>query len=437
MISVDGDVRKIWNMEIETHDGAKLSFDKFVRQLRNLYANDTREFTPVGKRCKGCPFGYASRKETGLPLKNGFQECWRHAFGENFDFSRDTVLDIWNFRKADDLIADGKIHLEDLDEGDVVDKGSDAQLRQWTQVRKVQEKDDTPEIDRDGLASAMATWKYPLHFIDFETSMAALPFNHGRRPYELTAFQFSHHVMQADGQVSHAGQWLAESGYFPNFDFVRALKRELENDGGTIFRYAAHENTVLNQIYDQLSASDEPDRAALMRWIKTVTIRREGGKVLWQGRRNMVDMLELVKKYHYDPHTHGSNSIKAVLPAIIHASAALRRKYGKPVYGTKEYPSLNHSADWAWIRKECGNNPYKALPSLFTAEVDQLLAEEYERMEDIANGGAALAAYAKLQFEEITPTARRELRNGLLRYCELDTFAMVMLCEYWKDESEL
>jgi hypothetical protein len=54
-------------------------------------------------------------------------------------------------------------------------------------------------------------------------------------------------------------------------------------------------------------------------------------------------------------------------------------------------------------------------------------------MEEINNGGAALAAYAKLQFEEISVPARRELRTGLLRYCELDTFAMVMLCEYWKE----
>ncbi len=49
--------------------------------------------------------------------------------------------------------------------------------------------------------SEMSSWVYPLHFIDFETTMVALPFNKGRKPYEGIAFQFSHHVIQEDGEV--------------------------------------------------------------------------------------------------------------------------------------------------------------------------------------------------------------------------------------------
>src|SRR5687768_17669871 len=45
-------------------------------------------------------------------------------------------------------------------------------------------------------------------------------------------------------------------GVFPNYDFVRALKKELENDQGTIFRYHNHENTYLRLICEQL-ANDE------------------------------------------------------------------------------------------------------------------------------------------------------------------------------------
>ena len=54
----------------------------------------------------------------------------------------------------------------------------------------------------------MSAWVYPLHFIDFETSMVAIPFNKGRRPYEGIAFQFSHHVVQKDGRIEHRGQYL-------------------------------------------------------------------------------------------------------------------------------------------------------------------------------------------------------------------------------------
>lgn len=440
-IPVHDEVRKIWDLEIEGKNGAKYSFEGFIQHLSEIYAADRREFTPPGKRCKGCQFGYASRNTVGQPLKNGFCECWRHCFNAGFDFSRDTVLNLWNFRKADNFIAAGTIYLSDLEEADVVAKGGDTQTRQWLQVQKVKDNDETPWLDRDGLADAMAEWEYPLHFIDFETSMAALPFNRGRHPYEQTAFQFSHHIMHADGRVMHAGQWLAEAGYFPNFDFVRALKRELDKDNGTIFRYAAHENTVLNQIYDQLEKSPEPDKDELMAWIKTITSRKkdkdkdEAGR---QGARNMVDMLELVKTFHYDPYTHGSNSIKKVLPAVIHSSGMLREKYRQPVYGTGIMPSLNF-CNKVWICAESANDPYQALPPLFDPEdPDQALANALEAAsleEDdgpIANGGAALAAYGKLQFEDVPDDYRRRLRAGLLRYCELDTLAMVMLCEYWK-----
>ena len=75
----------------------------------------------------------------------------------------------------------------------------------------------------------MKNWIYPLHFIDFETSAVALPFNKVRKPYEQVAFQFSHHKVNEDGSVEHANEFIIdEAGKFPNFEFVRALKKALE-----------------------------------------------------------------------------------------------------------------------------------------------------------------------------------------------------------------
>ena len=99
------------------------------------------------------------------------------------------------------------------------------------------------------------------------------------RPYEQIAFQFSHHVIERDGagyKISHAGQYInTERGKFPNFEFVRALKAELNCDEGTVFRYATHENTILNAIRTQLLESAEPDRADLVAFIDTLTNRTE------------------------------------------------------------------------------------------------------------------------------------------------------------------
>ncbi|NBT36287.1 MAG: hypothetical protein EBT03_12275 [Betaproteobacteria bacterium] len=44
---------------------------------------------------------------------------------------------------------------------------------------------------------------------------------------------------------------------------------------------------------------------------------------------------------------------------------------------------------------------------------------------------AAAMAYARLQFQDLTPEQRVQIERALLRYCELDTFAMVMILEAW------
>ena len=59
-------------------------------------------------------------------------------------------------------------------------------------------------------------------------------------------------------------------------------------------------------------------------------------------------------------------------------------------------------------------------------------AQEDIGIKTIANGGAALAAYSKIQFTDETMT--EALRDALLTYCELDTLAMVFIWEYFFNE---
>jgi len=44
-----------------------------------------------------------------------------------------------------------------------------------------------------------------------------------------------------------------------------------------------------------------------------------------------------------------------------------------------------------------------------------------------------MAAYARMQFEEVSEYERSEIQSALLKYCELDTMAMVMIYEGWKN----
>ncbi|MGD9927302.1 MAG: hypothetical protein AB7S66_07085 [Sphaerochaeta sp.] len=53
--------------------------------------------------------------------------------------------------------------------------------------------------------------------------------------------------------------------------------------------------------------------------------------------------------------------------------------------------------------------------------------------DELREGGAALTAYARMQFEEMSDYERSEIQKALLKYCELDTMAMVMIWEGLKD----
>ena len=53
---------------------------------------------------------------------------------------------------------------------------------------------------------------------------------------------------------------------------------------------------------------------------------------------------------------------------------------------------------------------------------------------DLKEGGAAMMAYARMQFSEMPDTERKNVIKGLLRYCELDTFAMVLIWEFFRNE---
>lgn len=426
----------------ETKSIRTRSFSEEIVFLADKYEKDEKIVPVIGSQCRDCEFRCERQAET-QGLKNGFKECWSGSLGwKDDDFKESNVLEVWNSRKKDEWIEDGKIKLSDLSIEDISpkadgDPGISPSERQWLQVEKVQQNSNEPFFESHGLKLEMESWTYPLHFIDFETSMMAIPFNKGRRPYEGIAFQFSHHVVHEDGKIEHAGEYLCtEQGHFPNYDFIRALKSELDKDEGTIFRYSPHENTFLNLIYRQLrdDPNDILDRDDLCDFIKTITYSSGSSAEKWDGNRSMVDLWELVKRYYYDPSTKGSNSIKFVLPAVLASSAFLSAKYSRPIYGSDGgIKSLNFK-NWQWIEKENGSikDPYKKLPKMFQDVSDHNL-EILTQEDELRNGGAALTAYARMQFSEMSDYEKGELRSALLKYCELDTLAMVMIYEAWKD----
>lgn len=407
-----------------------MKFEEFVSEMARSIRLNYKIEKDITKECFGCEFNNNQNK-------NGFKECVKKKLNVKDDFFEGyNVCDIWNFRQKDELIKEGKLTFDKLEFDDIVGSNynnskPEIKMRQWTQIQKCLHNSQEPWIDKDALKKHLDSWKFPLHFIDFETTAVAIPFNKGMRPYEGIAFQFSHHTVDEDGTVTHAGEYInVEPGKFPNFEFVRNLKAQLENDEGSIFMYSKHENSYLCAIYMQLLESEETDKDELCQWIQSITKPSSGvpKPLHWEeGPRYMVDLLEVVKECYYHIVMGGSNSIKYVLPAILNSSDFLKEKYSQPTYNGFNFK------DKVWVEFDDEGkvvNPYKRLETLFDDN-----AENYDLItsEKIADGGAAMTAYAKMQFLRMSDYERDSIVAGLKRYVELDTLSMCMIYEHFKE----
>lgn len=416
-----------------------LDFEQSVGFLSQVYLNDKfLNWETEYSKCKKCEFK-ATPEQLAEGKKSGFRHCFKQLHHwQNHDFEKPNAFEIWCYQgKA--FKEENRLFLDELTENDfngaAVARKMSRSERQWIQVEKSRDNDNSIFVLKDELRKEIDSWKFPLHFIDFETSAVALPFHKGRRPYEQVAFQFSHHQYNADGSVEHKHEFISTTaGEFPNFIFARALMKALKDDDGSIFRYSHHENSVLNQIMDQLAVSAETDKKELITFLKSITAsKKEKGVIQRVGNRNMIDLCQVVKDYYYNPYTKGSNSIKQVLPACLNSSPYLKAKYSRPI-GQINLTSTNFDVAHVWIEMDGSavKNPYKLLKPLFEGWDDEQMEENKGDIENIADGGSALMAYSKLQYTDMTDAEREEIKKALLSYCELDTLAMVMIYEHFR-----
>lgn len=382
----------------------------------------------IRSACKSCQFKVEGNAG---PLRSGFHECWRADTGlKDEDLERPLVTDLWNSRRIDPLLRERRFLLSQLTDEDIGHDGSapGAEGLSLSHIHAFQRSGSWPGggafYVHPGLAATMQQWRFPLHFVDFETASAALPFHMGGRPYETVAFQFSHHVLEADGSARHASQFLhAVPGEDPRVPFLRALKASLSGDAGTVFRWHNHENTVLNQLIDlvEIWRKDIPDAEELIDFAMSLVRRGDHA-----GAREMVDLCHVSQRHFFHPSTKGSPSLKKVLPALMQCSAALRQTYSQPVYGKgAQIDSLNFDEPVVWWQEQDGVvlDPYELLPPVGSGAA---------AMSALRNGGAAMAAYGLLQLEGIDDKERSAIQLALLRYCELDTLAMLMAVQAWR-----
>lgn len=346
----------------------------------------------INKDCKKCQF------KDLVGNKDGFKECWgdlANVHPHIFDLYSMGTIGGRNNPYVNELINQGKVSLFDIPMEKLTKING---IRQRIQIENT--KSNTEWISND-FKEIIQSFKYPLYFIDFETSRSAIPFHKGMRPYENVAFQWSCHKITKPGSEPIHKDWLNIEDKFPNFKFAENLM-DCIGDDGTVFVWSHHENSILRDIYNQMETYGYLNEN-LRLWLNTTA------KISDEDESRLIDMCRLTFNHSFHPAMKGSTSIKYVLPSIWKNNSYLH-----------EIPWLKE-----YFKKEGDQilNPYKVLEKIEVAG----------RSEVVQEGTGAMRAYQDMQFgiNADKPEVKTAWSEILKQYCKLDTLAMVITWLHW------
>jgi hypothetical protein len=191
-------------------------------------------------------------------------------------------------KKAPELYANGIVEIKDIPD--------DYRLNAKQEIQRLCVICGRPHIDKAAIGQFLATLKYPLYYLDFETVGPAVPLFDGTRPFQNTPFQFSLHVVTAEDAPPRHFSYLARRPDDFRLDFLNELRQVLGTEGSIVAYNRKFEEGILREL-GQLF----PEHAD---WID-------------KARARMVDLLEPFAQWHYyDPGQKGHASLKDVLPAL-------------------------------------------------------------------------------------------------------------------------
>lgn len=142
---------------------------------------------------------------------------------------------------------------------------------------------------------------YPLHFFDFETIWPAIPLAEGIRPFGHLSFQYSMHVMNAEGELSHR-EFLANpedirKGVNTEYELIQQMKIDFNEEGSIVAYNSTFEKNRLKDMIKRFPSEADFLRDLIDRFVDLMVLFRP-------------------QNIYYLPAMNGSYSIKDVLPAI-------------------------------------------------------------------------------------------------------------------------
>ena len=367
--------------------------------IESIISNKKIHSPPISK-CRQCEFKVQANVE-----KNGFLECWGELALRENPFILDLVK-LGNINQKDNFInyfvAQGK---KEVEEGpiDEVIKSYEIYSSTYNPLIKKQEfllEELLEEIQNSNV-------KYPLHFIDFETSEMALPYHKNMRCCEKVIFQWSCHTIDAPNTKPKYYEWINTDILYPNVEFANQLRNCIGSEGSVMI-WSEYQIKQLQSIFNSMLELEDFD-LTLKKWIEGLIIQDQNDPF-----NRMIDMHDWAKEFYFQTERGGYKSIKLVLPAVLKSNKSIHVE------------ELLNDVDL--LKKDSdGNriNPYDILPEI---------SIEYDGQKIKVNDGSGpMLAYQDMVYglNRDNNEVKNKYKQALLDYCRLDTLAMVIIWEHW------
>ena len=156
----------------------------------------------------------------------------------------------------------------------------------------------SPIIDKRAVKETLDELEFPLHFFDYEACSFAIPQFDGFKPYQFVTFQYSLHILHADGSLEHKEYLITDPQKEVSLELVEQMRRDFYPEGSAIVWYKPFEvsrNKELAELY--------PDSQSFFDALN---------------EKRIFDLRDIFSKNMYvDARSKGSTSLKEILPITV------------------------------------------------------------------------------------------------------------------------
>lgn len=188
-------------------------------------------------------------------------------------------------KKRADFLANGIFDLNNVPEGYELSANQDVVLQAVKSGEAI--------VDLDQIRAFFDGLEFPLYFFDFETYASAVPIVDRASPHKHFPVQYSLHILDADGTLTHR-EFLEREIRLPD-RLIARMEADIGPEGSVVSWHASFEKTQNREMGKWF-----PDKAAFLNDIN----------------ERMVDLEDVFKTAYVDARFDGSTSIKKVLPVV-------------------------------------------------------------------------------------------------------------------------